>query len=232
MCKLTSVLTGDLIRSSVAGAETTETTIRSIAHAARSIERWNSNAPAKFTRHRGDGWQFMIQSPQYALRAALFIRALLRADANLLDTRIAIGQGTIDSLGSRDLSDAHGPAFVYSGQTLDGMSRMSLISLAGTAVTGFQQIIVSLLAERSTRWTREQAAAMVHYLDPDNPTLNDIAPRLGISPQAVNYRLKGAAATEIRKALRDWEHAYEEMDSTTTTNMPLCKHDPAGTDHQ
>ena len=50
------------------------------------------------------------------------------------------------------------------------------------------------------------AAAL--YLGPDNPTLADIAPRLGISAQAVNYRLAGAGAPAIRRALAQWEESW------------------------
>jgi hypothetical protein len=68
--------------------------------------------------------------------------------------------------------------------------------------------IVDLLDERSTRWTRPQAEATALYLHPDDPTLTDIAPLLGISAQAVNYRLAGAGAPAIRRALQAWEQSF------------------------
>jgi predicted transcriptional regulator len=46
---------------------------------------------------------------------------------------------------------------------------------------------------------------MVHALRPDGSTQSDIAAALGISPQAVGYRLKGSFGTEVRQALRAWE---------------------------
>jgi hypothetical protein len=213
-----AILTGDLVGSSPAGQEAVDLTMKALSQAAADITGWNTGAPTRLTRYRGDGWQMLIKQPEYALRAALFVRARLRADDRLLDTRIAIGEGPINSIGTEDLSDGHGAAFTASGHALDSMKRMARITLAGPAISGFQRIIVDLLAERSTRWTREQAEAMAQYLHPDNPTLNDIAPLLNISPQAVNYRLKGAAAVEIRQALREWENTY--MDVTTDQAKP------------
>jgi hypothetical protein len=89
------------------------------------------------------------------------------------------------------------------------MPRTRRLTIDGEGVTTWHKIIVDLLDERTMRWTREQAEAMALYLTPDNPTLADIAPRLRISPQAVNYRLAGAGATAIRHAVRDWESAFE-----------------------
>ena len=60
------------------------------------------------------------------------------------------------------------------------------LTIDGEGVTTLHRIVVDLLDERTARWSREQAEAMALHLAPDNPTLTDIAPRLGISPQAVN----------------------------------------------
>ena len=51
-------------------------------------------------------------------------------------------------------------------------------------------------------------------LHPDNPTLNHMAPVLGISPQAVNYRLSGGSVQAIRRALTGWEDALEAFEQT------------------
>ena len=42
----------------------------------------------------------------------------------------------------------------------------------------------------------------------DEPTLAEIAAQLGISAQAVNYRLSGAGAPAIRRSLRAWEDSF------------------------
>jgi hypothetical protein len=201
-----AVLTGDLIGSTRAEPAALERAIDLLADTARELTGWEPPSPdPRFTRFRGDGWQMVVAEPGLALRAVLLLTAALRAADHGLATRAAIGIGRVDSLGTADLSDAHGAAFETSGHALDRMPRTRRLTIDGEGVTTLHRIVVDLLDERSSRWSREQAEAMALHLAPDNPTLTDIAPRLGITPQAVNYRLAGAGGTAIRHALRDWE---------------------------
>ena len=204
-----AVLTGDLVASTKAGADAVDAAMDTLAHAAAEIEGWHVGGPTRFTRYRGDGWQIILDRPALALRAALFLTARLRAADAALATRIAIGIGPVESRGTVSLADAGGAAFQASGRAVDAMKRQARITIDGEGVTDFQRVIVDLLSERARRWTREQAEAMGLALHPDQPTLSDLASRLGITPQAVNYRLGGAGATEIRRALRVWEDADE-----------------------
>jgi hypothetical protein len=205
---LAAILTGDLIGSTEAPPIALERAMQVLADAARDISAW-TGADTRFTRYRGDGWQVHVAEPGQALRTALALIARLRAADAGLATRAAIGIGRFDSLGSASLADAHGAAFEASGHALDRMPRTRRLTIEGDGVTALHKIIVDLLDERTTRWSKEQAEAMALYLAPDNPTLNDIAPRLRISPQAVNYRLSGAGANAIRHAVRDWEATFE-----------------------
>ncbi|HRO13250.1 hypothetical protein [Amaricoccus sp.] len=199
-----AILTGDLVGSTEKPVAALEQAMQALAETARGISAW-TGADTRFTRYRGDGWQIYVAVPGLGLRAALTIIARLRAADAGLATRAAIGIGRIDGMGSGDLADGHGPAFETSGHALDRMPRTRRLVIDGDGVTTLHRIVVDLLDERTARWTREQAEAMALHLAPDNPTLTDIAPRLGISPQAVNYRLAGAGGTAIRHALRDWE---------------------------
>jgi hypothetical protein len=199
-----AILTGDLVGSTEKPVGALEHAMQALAEAAGGISAW-AGADTRFTRYRGDGWQMHVALPGLALRAALTAFARLRAADAGLATRAAIGIGRVDSIGSADLADAHGSAFEASGHALDRMPRTRRLTIDGEGVTTLHRIVVDLLDERTARWSREQAEAMALHLAPDNPTLTDIAPCLGISPQAVNYRLAGAGGTAIRHALRDWE---------------------------
>ncbi|MEZ5779933.1 MAG: winged helix-turn-helix transcriptional regulator [Paracoccaceae bacterium] len=201
----TAVLTGDLVDSSKLGPEKTDRAMSLLATAARDVAGWPEAAPTRFTRFRGDGWQFIALPPERALRAALLVIARLAAHPALPATRIAIGLGAADSLGTDDLGDAHGPAFSSSGRALEDLAKNDRLAIGGTEVTPLHAAILDLLDERTGRWTPEQAEAMAFALHPDDPTQADIAERLGISPQAVNYRLRGAGAAAIKRALHAWE---------------------------
>lgn len=205
-----AVITGDLIASTDQKASVVDAAMGRIRVAAGAVAGWLRNSDTRFTRFRGDGWQVCLADPEFCLRAALFVAATLRADDIRMETRISIALGTADSLGTTDLSDASGEAFQLSGRQLDAMSRTARIALTGTGIGDRDRIIARQMFERASRWTQPQAEAMALYLHPDNPTLNDIAEQLGITPQAVNYRLGGGGAANLRTNLQLWEEVIED----------------------
>ncbi len=209
-----AVLTGDFVDSTSAEPGVLDRAMTELVKASEEINAWIAN-DTKFTRFRGDGWQIRLTIPSYALRAALFIMARLRAAKFGLSTRIAIGVGDIDNLGTDDLGDASGEAFEQSGRALDAMKRSQHLTIAGQGVTELHSVVVQLLDAFARRWTAQQAEAVALYLHPDNPTLNDLASVLGISSQAVSYRLKGAGGREIYSALKVWELNEELKDFAT-----------------
>lgn len=210
-----AVLTGDLINSTEAGAEALQASMQVIAGTAQAIGHWPGCHDTRFTRSRGDGWQMVLNEPGDALRMALMLQASLRGVTKGIPTRISIGLGRVDSLGSKDLSDASGPAFTASGQGLDHMYRLQTLSIRCEetprlqAALPFLQAILALADELARRWTREQAEAMALALQPHSPTLAEMAAQLAISSQAVNYRLAGAGLRAVRLALRGWEDGFD-----------------------
>ncbi len=174
-----AVLTGDLIGSTKAAPSALEQAMDLLAEAAAEVTDWTqrpSRPDARFTRFRGDGWQMLVAEPGLALRAALVLAARLRAADLDLATRTAIGIGGIDSLGKSSLAEARGSAFEASGRTLDHMGRTHRLAIDGDGITSFHRIILDLLDQLATHWTRQQAEATALYLQPDNPTLEQIAP--------------------------------------------------------
>lgn len=206
-----AILTGDLVGSTEASPAALDRAMDALSEAARGAAAWTPGSEARFTRFRGDGWQVHVAAPPLALRTALALVAALRASDAGLATRIAIGIGRVEGLGTDTLADAHGPAFETSGRSLDHMPRTRRLTIEGDGVTPLHRVVVELLDDRTGRLSREQAQALALYLHPSNPTLNDIAPQLGISPQAVNYRLTGVGGTAIRHALRDWEADFSAV---------------------
>lgn len=202
-----AVLTGDLVGSSRAGPAAVERAMARLAATATEIAGWTPGDDARFTRFRGDGWQMHLADPGHALRAALRVIAAL-AVPDGLPTRAAIGVGRVDSLGDASLADADGPAFAASGRALDAMGRGRRLAVDGDGVSEMHRALVALLDERSARWTRLQAEAMAAALDPHAAPARALAARLGISPQAMSYRLTGAGLPAIRGALAAWEAEF------------------------
>lgn len=215
MPPLHAILTGDLIGSTEAGSEVLQTSMFILANTAQIIGNWSPSTDANFTRSRGDAWQMVVHDPGHSLRAVLLLQARLRAWPEGLATRISIGIGRVDSLGTDNLADASGPAFIESGQGLDRIGRIQRLAITFDKQTPFQQAIpfqqglIALADELARRWTREQAEAVALALQPHNPTLEEMGQSLAISKQAVNYRLTGAGLRAIRLALRAWEDGFD-----------------------
>lgn len=200
-----AILTGDLIASTARpeAVRPTMAVLEAVAHAAAS---W-SPLPTRFTRFRGDGWQFCLPAGQ-SLRAALLVAARLRV-AEALPTRLAIGIGTLDFAGTRDLSDAAGSALTASGRALDHMARGQGWTIAGT-VQPWQVAMVALAEWHSARWSREQAEAVAAMLEEPELTQLKAAERLEITRQAWQARLSGAGYGAWRPALAAFESAFDD----------------------
>jgi hypothetical protein len=200
-----AVLTGDLIASTAADGPAVDRTMQALSGAARILGNWAGH-DTRFTRFRGDGWQFYLASPGLVLRAVLFLTAYLRAADTGLATRISAATGSFDHLGQSGLSAASGPAFSASGRTLDAMprSRRVSVTLPGQAAV-WKGAVLDLAEWQASHWSREQASAVVLALDPTEPTQGQIAASLGITRQAVQARLKGAGLAALHSALLAFE---------------------------
>lgn len=201
-----SVLTGDIVESTRQTSDRIDAAMQAIREAAQTIATWQTPSyNARFTRFRGDGWQIVVSDPRLSLRAAVVLQGTLGAMG--LESRISIGIGPFDTLGTSNLSDAAGRAFELSGQALDKMGDAARLAISGDTVIEQDTMLVDLLGERMGRWTAAQseAAAMQLSSPTHPPTLQEIGRNLGISAQAVNDRTRGAGCPAIASVLRRWE---------------------------
>lgn len=192
-----AVLTGDLIGSTLLDPQRLEQAFGHLETAAAQIDAWQG-FPTLFSRYRGDGWQIMLTRPRLALRAALFLRAALRAAGRDLSTRIAIATGIEPPPISADLNLATGPVFVASGRALDAVAAPAQMVLAGGGAPG---AAVRLADALSQGWTVAQARAIRPMLAPKPPTRVIVAESLGIRRQAVEQALTAAGYPALSQAL-------------------------------
>jgi hypothetical protein len=214
-----AVLTGDLKGSSKVSPDRLEATMLNIANSAEFMRTY-TGAETRFTRFRGDGWQ-MIVAPQYYLRTVALIMARLKMDSLPLSTRIGIGVGTVESLGTTDLSDARGHAFEYSGHALDNLTRDRDLTIQKGALDPVAYLgrkehrprlagqigwtdaaILTLFGHIVSNWTRLQAEAVAYSLENDTANQGTIAGILGITRQALNLRLTGAGYGPVISAIK------------------------------
>lgn len=199
MMQNATVLTGDLVASRKAGRPEVDAAMQALSDAAADFGRDHGH-DLRFTRFRGDGWQVLVPDANLALEATLFLAARLRATGGQIDTRISIGIGPVDTPGSRDLSDASGPAFFTSGDHLEKIGRRQRLHIAGVDVGPWHVAVIDLLDHILAGWSAPQAEAVALALRSDAPTQDDIAAELGITRQAVQSRLAGAGFSFLDSA--------------------------------
>lgn len=207
-----AVLTGDIVGSTKAGPEATGDAIERLARTtSMTIAHWpGMTQPLRFDQYRGDGWQVLLTNPAQALRATLVLVASVRSAPDALQTRICIGIGPVDPPVSPGSPPANGEAFVTSGRALESLPRSRLFAIDGDGVTDLHRAVIVLAEHLTNGWTREQAEAAFWYLRPSDPPLAEIARILGISTQAVSYRVRGAGARNLRDAVNWWERSATE----------------------
>ncbi len=199
-----AVLTGDIIKSSRLPAAALEAAMDALSAAAEAMSGWEGAHAARFGRFRGDGWQCLAPSPALGLRAALFMRANLRALDGEADTRISlgIGPGTLPATG--ELAAASGPAFEVSGRGLDRMPRGQQLAIGWSAPPPGAPAIGAIFAlcdEISRLWTARQAEVLVETLSPGDESQRTLASQRGISQQAIAKRLSAGGDWALQRAL-------------------------------
>ncbi len=212
-----AILTGDLIGSTKVRAAEVDHAMSVLGAAAGTLGDWVA-ADTRFTRFRGDGWQIYLASPGPAFRACLYLTARMKAAGCQLETRISVGLGPVERLGTADLSDASGPAFTSSGHGLDDMPRANRLAISGAKwLDGFFSGIYSQAEFQARRWSREQAEAITLALEMGRkntrPTLEDLSGPLGISRQALQARLNSAgyhALTRTLDAFERYDYSIED----------------------
>lgn len=200
MTRPVAVIAGDIVQSGRLSAAELDAAFAALGQAAAEISGWGGGEPTRFSRNRGDGWQVYLGDPTLALRAALFLRAALRAAGKGLATRMAVGTGAQDVPPPDDLNAASGAAFLAAGHALDAMKAPAELVIAGGAPA--LAAVFRLADHISQSWTQKQAEALMPMLTPGPTTQQDVAARRGITRQAVGQALAGSGFAALDDALR------------------------------
>lgn len=210
-----AVLTGDLVRSSALDKEDMEKVRKRMDAATEALNQapW---AGRKLVRgraefFRGDAWQTLLTEPRWAFRSAIYLRAVLLAQG-LVDTRVAVGIGAVDSLSRTRVSLSRGQAFTLSGRGLDQMSarfRMALtVPEEFKTFAGWLSVIFGLCDCLIGRWHTGQAeiaGLMALYKSASHAEIGRLIEPSPISQQAVSKSLNAAGWPGLEQALDHFE---------------------------
>jgi hypothetical protein len=163
--KTYAVLTGDLIGSRELGTQKLQSAMALVRRLADEFAAVHANAMVSHPDvFRGDSWQLCLQSAHLAVTAAVFIRAGLKAGE--LDSRIGIGVGGVAALHEAKISESTGPAFVASGDALDGLAKDHTLGFkhaaepAPTWAEAVRELVMPLLDVQVTGWSQRESFAV------------------------------------------------------------------------
>jgi hypothetical protein len=204
-----AAISGDLVKSSRLSADELDQARERLRAAAAELDQWEPGTLAGgIDFFRGDAWQLLLTRPRWALRSAMYLRAVV-IGARLGDTRVAIGIGRVEQVASERVSLSTGEAFALSGKGLDALGRRRCLAVNLSDATGTRSeplaVILHLCDVLIQDWTARQAQAVQGALR--NQTQVEIAESLTPKTRqpTVARALAGAGWDALEHALQFFE---------------------------
>lgn len=162
-----AILTGDIVRSSSLPNQRRLDLFQSLHELSGLIQQqYPADVRSGLSKFRGDGWQLLVEHPQRFFEISLFIRTYIRAlfKPEKLDTRIAIGIGSVEFVPEHNISEGFGIAFTESGKKLDQLKNYRMgITIATQNGERYSPLFDALLRSYDTvitSWTALQCRAV------------------------------------------------------------------------
>lgn len=177
---LTSVITGDIIRSRVAETAVWLPKLKK----ALSVE---GKSPGTWQIYRGDSFQVEVRNPSEALLTVIRIKATIKSIKNL-DVRMSIGIGQ-KQFASGKVIESDGEAFVFSGETFETLKKAKRNLAIKTPWAEFDRdmnVYLQLASIPMDSWTQGSAEFVEILIDNPKLTQNALAIKLGITQPAVS----------------------------------------------
>ncbi len=211
-----AVLTADLIDSSLYEDQVLLEVLNTLKQEFKAITKEYPKDEIRLQIYRGDSFQGIIKSPEYALHIALRIKTAInrihfketkknRAYSKIADFKIAIGIGA-QEIEREAISESNGPAFQYSGRTLDEMKtehRKTKLKSDFEEINDEFNTSLFLLDTITDKWSTASAEVVYYLLK--GLKEREVAAAINISQSAVNQRKKAAGWEAISVLLNRYE---------------------------
>lgn len=211
-----AVLTGDIVASSkLSPARLKEVMQRLRDGADRFVKKFPGSVYGKLDVYSGDGWQLLMSEHGQSIRAAIFLRAIVKSYGHAkVDTRIAVAWGSVNetSLNPNRISESTGDAFTNSGRALESMKenrRLIWEPVHADGNAGFLKSAVRLLDELAARWTPRQAEIISWALL--GLSQEQIGGKVRISQPTVHQALRGAGWSAIEGFLNELNYSLQRL---------------------
>lgn len=198
---LTSVLTGDIVRS----------------RTAKNAASWMKNlkqvladygpSPKIWQVYRGDSFQLELTDPETSLLAAIRIKAAIRSFKGL-DVRLSIGIGTKD-YNAGIVTESNGEAFVYSGEGFEALKKLRRRMIITTPWQDLNReinVMITLASIAMDNWTANSAEFMLLSIDNSEMSQRELGKKTGRTQSSVSE----AQARAYYPELMQFELYYRE----------------------
>lgn len=206
---LASVITGDIIGSSKLSIDRRKDLYREFQLLSSLLkQQYPLDVLYDISNFRGDGWQIICNRPKKAVEITLFIRMYFRFtfQEEKLDTRAAIGVGTIDFIPPQNISAGDGDAYLQSGHLLESFREQRMgIEFSHAENETLSQAIkngILLLDLIATSWSSGQCQSVFWALH--GLKQKEIAANWKPNPitqASVSVSLKTAGWNQIKESL-------------------------------
>lgn len=206
--KVYAVLTGDIVKSRDLSSDQTRKLQQRLKSAAMDFQTvFADTVVGKLGITRGDGWQVALQKPEYALRFALFIRAVVKAEFQT-DTCVSMGIGPAELVKDK-IIESTGLAFERSGLGLESLKNKNIrMAYYSHKITGrlesAESLLVSWLDLLITPGTEKQASLLKEVLI--KLKQDDVAEKMGLVQSTVSEGLKAVGWHEMKRILNHFEN--------------------------
>lgn len=189
---MTSIITGDIIKSRKALSEDTWLLPLKLA-----LTKLTNNA-SFYDIYRGDSFQLECRTIEDSFKTAVYIKAFLKSIKNI-DVRMSIGIGTKAYQGD-SVGESNGEAFIYSGETFETLKRKKQnlrLKTHSEVINTEINLYFRLALIAMDNWTTNSAEIVKLSLEYPNKIQSELAKLIGISQDAVSKRQKRAYLDEI-----------------------------------
>ncbi|TXG39867.1 transcriptional regulator [Seonamhaeicola maritimus] len=188
---MTSVITGDIIKSTV--HEFPKIWLDGL----KETLSYLSTNRFSWRLHQGDSFQLEIPDKHLSFISAVYIKASMKSKG--LDVRLAIGIGD-KSYEGENVSESNGEAFVFSGETLETLikEKQNLrIKTNDFKLNEELNLYFKLALIAMDSWTVNTAEIVKLSIEYPNALQSELGKMIGINQNAVSTRQKRAHLNEI-----------------------------------
>ena len=227
--KAYAVLSGDIVDSTDLAPAEIQAVFEHVERAvmAFKVAGWGRLSGPDF--YSGDSWQIVLDTPEQALRLALYLNAYVWA-ASEVRMRISIGIGQIDTLDPEAVSRSFGEAFVLSGRALKRMTLYFDLTCAvpetAKPLTTWLPVVTHLCSSLVRQWTQRQAEVLSHAVLMQTPLHEEVAASLDppVRKQTASDVLRAANWRSLQEPLKafaqtDWDAVIAQSDRETRTRQ-------------